>query len=143
MRPSACIWRSGSGCGGSAVNGRRPAGPIISAQKQLSRISKRHDDTSLVLYTRVSSGRQYVDQPIAAQKRALRDYCSKDGYGVIHEYVDEAGNGRIASRLEIRRRWREPHSVRYKYRTSQRAYSVGVVLPKTFRTALSRSERVV
>lgn len=34
-------------------------------------------------------------------------------------------------------------SVRYTYRMSQIPYSVGVVLPKTFLTALSRSESVV
>ena len=34
-------------------------------------------------------------------------------------------------------------SVRYKYRVSQIPYSVGVVLPKIFLTALSRSESVV
>ena len=41
----------------------------------------------------------------------------------------------------------DPHqvylSVRYTYRMSQIPYSVGVVLPKTLRTALSRSESVV
>ena len=34
-------------------------------------------------------------------------------------------------------------SVRYTYRMSQIPYSVGVVLPKTLRTAVSRSESVV
>jgi hypothetical protein len=42
---------------------------------------------------------------------------------------------------------RDPHqvylSVRYTYRMSQIPYSVGVVLPKTLRTAVSRSESVV
>ena len=52
------------------------------------------NDTTLhrqPLYARVSSDRQDVDLSISAQMRALRDYATKNGYEVVGEYVDEAG----------------------------------------------------
>ena len=36
----------------------------------------------------MSSDRQDVDLPVAAQLRALRDYAEKNGYIVAREYVD-------------------------------------------------------
>ncbi len=66
-------------------------------------MSKPHDYTSVALYARVSSERQDVDLSVAAQLRALRDYAQKNGYIVVHEYVDEAESGRVADRPEFRK----------------------------------------
>ena len=46
--------------------------------------------TPAALYARVSSDRQDVDLPVAAQLRALRDYADKNGYVIAREYIDEA-----------------------------------------------------
>ncbi len=62
-----------------------------------------HDRTPVALYARVSSDRQDVDNSVAAQLRALRDYAAKNGYMVFHEYVDEAESGRVADRPEFRK----------------------------------------
>ena len=40
---------------------------------------------------------------VAAQLRALRDHAHKNGYIVVHEYVDEAKSGRVADRPEFRK----------------------------------------
>ena len=63
----------------------------------------RHDYTPVALYARVSSDRQDVDNSVAAQLRALRDYADKNGYMVVGEYIDEAESGRVADRPEFRK----------------------------------------
>ncbi len=40
---------------------------------------------------------------VAAQLRALRDHAHRNGYVVVHEYVDEAESGRITDRPEFRK----------------------------------------
>ena len=57
----------------------------------------------VALYARVSSDRQDVDLPVAAQLRALRDHARKNDYIVVREYVDEAESGRIADRPQFRK----------------------------------------
>ena len=59
--------------------------------------------TSAALYARVSSDRQDVDLPVAAQLRAPRDYVDRNGYVIAREYIDEAESGRIADRPQFRR----------------------------------------
>ena len=66
-------------------------------------MSERHDYTPVALYARVSSERQDVDNSVAAQLRALRDYAEKNGYMVVGEFVDEAESGRVADRPEFRK----------------------------------------
>ena len=66
-------------------------------------MNDRHDYTPVALYARVSSDRQDVDNSVAAQLRALRDYAAKNGYMVFREYVDEAESGRVADRPEFRK----------------------------------------
>ena len=66
-------------------------------------MNDRHDFTPVALYARVSSDRQDVDNSVAAQLRALRDYAAKNGYMVFREYVDEAESGRVADRPEFRK----------------------------------------
>ena len=66
-------------------------------------MNDRHDYTPVALYARVSSDRQDVDNSVAAQLRALRDYAEKNGYMVVGEYVDEAESGRVADRPEFRK----------------------------------------
>ncbi len=66
-------------------------------------MNDRHDYTPVALYARVSSERQDVDNPVAAQLRALRDYAEKNGYIVVGEYIDEAESGRVADRPEFRK----------------------------------------
>ena len=55
------------------------------------------------LYARVSSDRQDVDLSVAAQLRALRDFAERNGYVIVHEYVDEAESGRVADRPQFRK----------------------------------------
>ena len=62
-----------------------------------------HLQKPVALYARVSSERQDVDLSVSAQLRALWDYAAKHGYIVAREYVDEAENGRVASRPQFRR----------------------------------------
>ena len=64
---------------------------------------EQHDFTPVALYARVSSDRQDVDNSVAAQLRALRNYAEKNGYMVVGEYVDEAESGRVADRPEFRK----------------------------------------
>ena len=64
---------------------------------------RKTDYTPAALYARVSSDRQDVDNSVAAQLRALRDYAAKNGYMVFREYVDEAESGRVADRPEFRK----------------------------------------
>ena len=64
---------------------------------------EQHDFTPVALYARVSSDRQDVDNSVAAQLRALRNYAEKNGYMVFREYVDEAESGRVANRPEFRK----------------------------------------
>ena len=66
-------------------------------------MSERRDYTPVALYGRVSSDRQDVDNSVAAQLRALRDYADKNGYMVYREYIDEAESGRAADRPEFRK----------------------------------------
>ena len=66
-------------------------------------MNDRHEYTPAALYARVSSDRQDVDNSVAAQLRALRDYAEKNGYMVVGEYVDEAESGRVADRPEFRK----------------------------------------
>ena len=66
-------------------------------------MSERPEPTPVALYARVSSDRQDVDLSVAAQLRALRDYADKNGYVVVHEYVDEAVSGRVYDRPEFNR----------------------------------------
>ena len=66
-------------------------------------MSNKHDATPVALYARVSSDRQDVDLSVAALLRALRDYATKNGYLVVHEFVDEAESGRIADRPQFRK----------------------------------------
>ncbi len=66
-------------------------------------MNERHDYTPVALYARVSSDRQDVDNSVAAQLRALRNYAEKNGYMVVGEYVDEAESGRVADRPEFRK----------------------------------------
>ncbi len=66
-------------------------------------MNDRHDYTPVALYARVSSERQDVDNSVAAQLRALRNYAEKNGYMVVGEYVDEAESGRVADRPEFRK----------------------------------------
>ena len=66
-------------------------------------MSERPNPTPAALYARVSSDRQDVDLSVSAQLRALRDYAEKNGYVVVHEYVDEAESGRIADRPQFRK----------------------------------------
>ncbi len=54
---------------------------------------------NVALYARVSSEKQAEkDLSIPAQLQALRDYASKRGWSVVHEYVDEAESARTADR---------------------------------------------
>ena len=66
-------------------------------------VSERRDYIPVALYARVSSDRQDVDNSVAAQLRALRDYADKNGYMVYREYIDEAESGRVADRPEFRK----------------------------------------
>ena len=66
-------------------------------------MTDRRDLIPAALYARVSSDRQDVDNSVAAQLRALRDYAAKKGYMVFREYVDEAESGRVADRPEFRK----------------------------------------
>ena len=66
-------------------------------------MSKQNDLSPVALYARVSSDRQDVDLSVAAQLRALRDYADRNGYLVVHEYIDEAESGRIADRPQFRK----------------------------------------
>ncbi len=66
-------------------------------------MNDQHDYTPVALYARVSSDRQDVDNSVAAQLRALRDYAEKNGYMVVGEYIDEAESGRVADRPEFRK----------------------------------------
>src|SRR3990172_1407554 len=50
------------------------------------------------IYARVSSERQDLDLSITAQLKALREFASRNGYQVVHEYVDEAESGRSIDR---------------------------------------------
>ena len=59
-------------------------------------MNQRTNPTPVALYARVSSDRQDVELPVAAQLRALRDFAEKHGRLVVLEYVDEAMSGRIA-----------------------------------------------
>ncbi len=71
--------------------------------KEDATMNFRTDYTPAALYARVSSDRQDVDNSVAAQLRALRDYAEKNGYTVFREYVDEAESGRVADRPEFRK----------------------------------------
>ena len=66
-------------------------------------MSERPNPTRAALYARVSSERQDVDLSVSAQLRALRDYAEKNGYVIVHEYVDEAESGRVADRPQFRK----------------------------------------
>ena len=57
----------------------------------------------VALYARVSSDRQDVENSVAAQLRALRDYAEKNGYLVVHEFVDEAESGKVADRPQFQK----------------------------------------
>ncbi len=71
--------------------------------KEKRLMTDRLDLIPAALYARVSSDRQDVDNSVAAQLRALRDYAEKNGYMVFREYVDEAESGRVADRPEFRK----------------------------------------
>ena len=66
-------------------------------------MTERPDPTRAALYARVSSDRQDVDLSVSAQLRALREYAKKNGFLVVHEYVDEAESGRVADRPQFRK----------------------------------------
>ena len=66
-------------------------------------MNDRLDLIPAALYARVSSDRQDVDLSVSAQLRALRDYAEKNGYLVVHEYVDEAESGKVADRPQFQR----------------------------------------
>ena len=72
-------------------------------KEEEQQMNDRHDYTPAALYARVSSERQDVDNSVAAQLRALRDYAAKNGYMVVGEYIDEAESGRVADRPEFRK----------------------------------------
>ena len=59
-------------------------------------MNQRTNPTPVALSARVSSDRQDVELPVAAQLRALRDFAEKHGRLVVREYVDEAISSRIA-----------------------------------------------
>ena len=40
---------------------------------------------------------------MAAQLRAHRDYAEKNGYLIVHEYVDEAESGKVADRPQFQK----------------------------------------
>ena len=65
-------------------------------------MSQRTNPTPVALYARVSSDRQDVELPVAAQLRALRDFAEKNSRLAVLEYVDEAMSGRIANRPKFR-----------------------------------------
>jgi DNA invertase Pin-like site-specific DNA recombinase len=54
------------------------------------------------LYARVSSEKQDVDLSITAQLKAMREYCTKNGYEIVKEYVDEAESGKTTARPAFR-----------------------------------------
>jgi site-specific DNA recombinase len=56
----------------------------------------------VALYARVSSDKQDVDLSISAQLKALREYAARNGYLIVHEYVDEAESGRTSARPAFR-----------------------------------------
>ena len=56
-----------------------------------------------VIYARVSSEKQDVDNSISAQLKALRDYAGRNGYKVVMEFIDEAESGRTSARPQFRR----------------------------------------
>ena len=66
-------------------------------------MKERIDLIPAALYARVSSDRQDVDNSVAAQLRALRDYAAKNGYMVVREYVDEAESGRVSDRPQFQK----------------------------------------
>ena len=65
-------------------------------------MNQRTNPTPVALYARVSSDRQDVELPVAAQLRALRDFAEKNSRLPVLEYVDEAMSGRIANRPKFR-----------------------------------------
>lgn len=54
------------------------------------------------LYARVSSEKQDVDLSISAQLKSLREYCARNGYEVVKEFVDEAESGKTTARPAFR-----------------------------------------
>ena len=66
-------------------------------------MNDRLDLIPVALYARVSSDRQDVENSVAAQLRALRDYAEKNGYLVVHEFVDEAESGKVADRPQFQK----------------------------------------
>jgi len=50
------------------------------------------------LYARVSSDAQDVDLSISAQLKALRRHAAKEGWRIVHEYIDEAKSARTDKR---------------------------------------------
>ncbi len=66
-------------------------------------MNDRLDLIPVALYARVSSERQDVENSVAAQLRALRDYAEKNGYLVVHEFVDEAESGKVADRPQFQK----------------------------------------
>ena len=66
-------------------------------------MNDRIDLIPAALYARVSSDRQDVENSVAAQLRALRDYAEKNGYLVVHEFVDEAESGKVADRPQFQK----------------------------------------
>lgn len=55
------------------------------------------------IYARVSSDKQDVDLSISAQLKSLRDFANRNGYLVVHEFIDEAETGKTTARPAFRR----------------------------------------
>src|SRR4030043_292815 len=87
------------------------------------------------LYARVSSEKQDVDLSISAQLKSLREYCARNGYEVVKEFVDEAESGKTTARPAFR----EMISAA---RRSEKPYNL-ILVWKYSRFARSREDSIV
>lgn len=56
---------------------------------------------NVVAYMRYSSENQRDGFSIEAQQRAIKDYCSRKGWTIVHEYIDEAKTGTSDNREQF------------------------------------------
>jgi len=58
---------------------------------------------SAVIYCRVSTKEQVANLCLSTQRRACRDYCKRQGFGIAGEFIEEGGSAKTADRPELQR----------------------------------------
>ena len=58
---------------------------------------------SALIYCRVSTKEQVANLSLSTQRRACRDYCKRQGFGIAGEFIEEGESAKTADRPELQR----------------------------------------